>query len=53
MAMSWWCIFPGETWRLRFIRAAAPCWKGELQIGRVVFAWHTRKVGHDEAGSHE
>jgi predicted RNase H-like HicB family nuclease len=37
--ISWWCIFPAQTWRWRRIRAEAPCWKGEIQAGRLVIAW--------------
>lgn len=26
-------------WRVRYARAEAPCWKGEIQIGPLVYAW--------------
>ena len=35
---------------MRFIRAEPPCWKGEIQIGRVVFVWEVgllRSSGRD------
>jgi hypothetical protein len=34
-----WCLMCVDHRRFRFVRAEAPCWKGELQIGRLVFIW--------------
>lgn len=40
------CWFVGRHWFMialtsgfHVIRAAAPCWKGEVQVGRFVFGW--------------
>jgi hypothetical protein len=39
MMTRWWLMnVDGFRW-WRWIRADGPCWKGELQIGRVVFGW--------------
>jgi hypothetical protein len=32
-------FFVAQTWHLRYIPAEAPCWKGEVQIGRLVWGW--------------
>lgn len=28
-----------DCWRFTFIPAAAPCWKGERQIGPLLIGW--------------
>lgn len=38
----WWLMNVDGPWRLRYVRAERPCWKGEVQIGRLVFGWHRR-----------
>lgn len=43
MKLAWWCIFPAVERRVRFIRAEAPCWKGEIQIWRIVLAWEVQR----------
>lgn len=39
-----WCLMCVDHRRFRFVRAEAPCWKGELQIGRLIFVWAKRHV---------
>lgn len=35
-------IFLSRGWGLHVIRAEGPCWKGEVQIGRVVLQWQAQ-----------
>jgi hypothetical protein len=43
----WWVMWiDGSRWRL--VRAEAPCWKGELQIGRLVIGWEAKESADSE-----
>jgi hypothetical protein len=36
--LTWWLMWiDGSRWR--YIRAEGPCWKGEIQAGRLVLGW--------------
>lgn len=37
MKRYWFLI--AHIWRLSFIPAEPPCWKGEVQLGPFVFGW--------------
>lgn len=39
--MIWLMWIAGSRWR--FVRAEAPCWKGELQCGRLVIGWQRQE----------
>lgn len=39
--MAWWWLMWVDHRRFYFARAEGPCWKGELQIGPLVFGWQT------------
>ena len=47
-------MFPVSSCCFRIIRAEAPCWKGEVQLGRFVLGWQRlpSKGPSDEQKSH-
>jgi hypothetical protein len=41
MARLWLLWIDSSAWR--YVKAEAPCWKGEIQAGRLVIGWQRRR----------
>jgi hypothetical protein len=37
---SWFLLL--RTWRIHYIQAREPCWKGEIQVGPLLFGWQNK-----------
>lgn len=34
-----WLMIGMRRWRMRYIKAEPPCWKGEVQVGPLIIGW--------------